>query len=65
MGVPTGKKSEWFWWYPDRGKARGSSSLTLFEAETCLLPAPCKARAGRKNLNLVCGDCTSRFIPRI
>lgn len=60
-----GGKTDAWWFSPDRGRARGSSSLTLYECETCPLPSPCKVRSGRKNLHLGCTDCGGSFLARI
>lgn len=60
-----GGKSDAWWFSGDRGKPRGSSSLTKYEADKCLRPRTCVIRAGIKDLTLSCytDGCGGVFRP--
>jgi len=57
-----GKADAW-WFSPDRGKARGSSSLLKYQADPCLKAKPCVFRAGVKDLTVAClkENCSGVF----
>jgi hypothetical protein len=58
---PDKPKDGKFWWDDNRGKKKGTSTLTLYTNPECPQPAPCKLRAGRKDLHLSCDDCSGKF----
>lgn len=60
---PDKPKDGKFWWDDSRGKTKGKSTLTLYTADDCSKPAPCKLRAGRRDLHLTCTDCSGVFTP--
>lgn len=60
-----GKKSSGtFWWDGDRGRKKGTSTLTLYTSESCQQPSPCKVRSGRRDLHLSCDSCGGKFSPQ-
>lgn len=60
---PAGTKKPGYWWDDNRGKKKGSSTLTLYTTDVCVREPQCKVRAGKKDLNIVCADCDGAFIP--
>jgi hypothetical protein len=64
-GPVTGGRTAAWWFAADRGRAKGSSSLIKYEADTCLKPLRCVLRAGVKDLAVAClrEQCGGVFRP--